>query len=401
MQDLRMARPWSFQSAGRTVFGAQSTHRIGELLGQLGAGRCLLVTDVNLAAHAEVVRTSAAARGIECTVFDGGQAEPPVAVVESLLKAVEDRRFDVVIGLGGGSNIDVAKAAALLLTHGGSISDYAGQGNIPGPVLPIVAIPTTAGSGSEVSGACILSVPQENSKLAVVDNNIRPAIALIDPELHRSCPPGVTRDAGIDAFCHAVEAFTIIDCADFPQDDQGEAWPLYQGKHPFTDTLAERAIELIAESLPTAIRTPDNLRARTQMAMGALLGGMAMSNTGLYTVHALTYPVSAITHASHGACNGVLLPAVLDFVEPVRKPQMQRILRLMNSNRPSAGDAVRDLLRAVGAPVTLKELGIATEQIEPIAEIGFGIRRLIDGSPRPTSRQQLLEIVRCAYGDEP
>src|SRR5262249_48215055 len=174
----------------------------------------------------------------------------------------------------------------------------------PGATLPIVAIPTTAGSGSEVSGACILSVHDDNSKIAVVDDNIRPALAVVDPELHLSCPHSVTRDAGIDAFCHAVEAFTILDCAQFPP-GPGEIWPLYQGKQPLTDALAERAIEIIAESLPRALDAPDDLSARSQMAMGALLAGMAMSNTGLFTVHALTYPVGAFTLASHGACNGV------------------------------------------------------------------------------------------------
>lgn len=390
-------RVWSFQSAGRIVFGAGSIRRSGELLAQLGLERCLVATDPNLAAPAAVLCAAAEDRGVRCRVFDGGEPEPSVAVVERLLAAARGERFDAVVGVGGGSNIDVAKAAAILLRHGGSIPDYAGQGRVPGPTLPVIAVPTTAGSGSEVSGACILSVPQDDSKLAVVDNALRPALAIVDPELHRSCPPQVTRDAGIDAFCHAVEAFTIVDWMRFPRESE-QGWPLYQGKHPFTDTLAERAIGLIAESLPRAVRRPDDLEARTHMAHGALLAGMAMSNTGLYTVHALTYPVGAFTGASHGACNGALLPAVLDFVAPVRKSEAQRILELMRSQRESAGDAVRDWLGAVGAPATLRELGLAPEAIEPAARIAYEIRRLMDGSPRATSREELLEVVRAAYG---
>jgi len=393
-----MARAWTFQSAGRIVFGAGSVERSGELLRQLGAERCLLVTDPNLGAAAAAIREVAGEHGVGCTVFDGGEPEPAVAVVERCLAGVRGERFDAVVGLGGGSNIDVAKAAALLLRHGGRVADYAGQCKVPGPTLPIVAVPTTAGSGSEVSGACILSLPEDDSKLAVVDHFLRPSLAVIDPELHLSCPPGVTRDAGLDAFCHAVEALTIIDWTAFPRDAE-DGWPLYQGKHPFTDTLAERAIELVAANLPRVLREPGDLAARESMAHGALLAGMAMSNTGLYTVHALTYPVGAFTHASHGACNAVLLPAVLDFVAPARKAETQRILELMRSTRESAGDAVRDLLRSVGAPLTLRDLGLAPDEIEPTAEIGYRIRRLMDGSPRPTSPEELLGIVRAAWGE--
>jgi alcohol dehydrogenase class IV len=392
-----MTRPWVFGSAGRIVFGAGSRRRVGELLEQLGVRRALIVSDPPLHAHLEVVRAAIAERGIDCVGFEEGEPEPSLDVVARAMQVAAGRDLDAVVGLGGGSNIDVAKSASALLSHGGSITDYQGQCRVPGPVLPIVAIPTTAGSGSEVSGAAILSEPRENTKIAVVDNHLRPALAVIDPELQLSCPARVTRDAGIDAFCHAVEAYTIADCQDFPQ-DEADAWPLYQGKHPFSDMLAERAIELIAANLPRAVHAPDDLEARSRMATGALLAGLAMSNTGLYTVHALTYPVGAFTHASHGACNGVLLPPVLDFVAPARVAETKRILELMRSPRESAGDAVRDLLRAVGAPLTLRELGLGADRIEPTAEIGYGIRRLMNGSPRPTSRLELLEIVRQAWG---
>ncbi len=394
-----MGHHWSFESAGRIVFGPGSVERIGELLQQLGLNSCLLISDENLADHAQTIRRSVERCNLSCAVFEGGEAEPRVELVERVLADVGDRHFDAVVGLGGGSNIDLAKATAVVLSHGGAVADYAGQGQLPGPVLPIIAVPTTAGSGSEVSGACILSVPEDHSKLALVDNRLRPSLAIVDPELQASCPPTVTRDAGIDAFCHAVEALTIVDCADFPHGPD-EPWPLYQGKHPFSDALAEKAIELIAHNLPLVVQEPGHRKARSQMALGALLAGMAMSNTGIYTVHALTYPVGAFTGASHGACNGVLLPAVLDFVAPVRRPEERRILELMDSKRRSGGDAVRDLLRAVGAPLTLRELGLRREQIEAIAKIGYEIRRLMNGSPRPTSLEQLTGIVQRAYRED-
>jgi alcohol dehydrogenase class IV len=386
------------QSAGRIVFGAGSLARAGELLRQLGAARVLLVTDPPLAAPAEALRASAAAAGVGCLVFSDGAAEPPAALAEELARRVAGERFDAVVGLGGGSNIDLAKAAALLLRHGGSARDYAGQCRVPGPVLPVVAVPATAGSGSEVSGACILSLPEQDNKLAIVDHQLRPALALVDPEIQRTCPPGVTRDAGLDALCHAIEAFTIADAADFPR-DPAVPWPLYQGKHPLTDVLAERAIGLLGDHLPRVLAQPHDLEARSQMALGALFAGIAMSNTGLYTVHALTYPVGAFTGASHGACNAALLPAVLDFVEPARPGESKRICELLRSRHARPGDAVRELLARVGAASTLAELGLPADKLEATAEIGFGIRRLMDGSPRSTSRADLLGIVRRAWGE--
>jgi alcohol dehydrogenase class IV len=390
-----MVPTWSFQSAGRIVFGPGCARRSGELLAQLGWRRCLLVTDPNLSASAEAVRRSAEAHGVACSVFDGGVAEPSLAAVDGLMARISGQRFDAVIGVGGGSNIDLAKAAALLLRHGGALRDYAGQCRLPGPALPIVAVPTTAGSGSEVSGACLIGEPEGDTKLAVVDNGLRPALAVVDPELQLGCPPAVTRDAGIDAFCHAVEALTIVEFADFPR-EATLPWPVYQGKHPFTDMLAEEAVGLIARSLPRVLREPRDLAARGQMALGALLAGMAMASTGLYTVHALTYPVGAFSGASHGACNGVLLPAVLDFVAPLREAETRRLRELLGSTRARVGDAVRDFLRSLGAPVWLEELGFERDRIEPAAEIAHGIRRLMQGSPRPTSRAELAGILRAA-----
>jgi len=400
--ELKRAGPgpaWVFQSAGEVVFGAGSVRRTGELCARLGARHALLVTDPNLELAGARVRDSLAAHGVACTVFAGGEAEPSVAVAERAGAAGRGRGVDAVIGLGGGSNLDVAKAAAALLAHDGRIADWAGQARLPGPVLPLLALPTTAGSGSEVSGACILAVPEDGTKLAVVDNRLRPRVALVDPELHVTCPPVVTRDAGLDALCHAVEAYTIADAERFPR-DPSVPWPLYQGKHPVADALAERAIELIATHLPRALERPADLAARTGMAVGALLAGMAMSNTGIYTVHALTYPVGAETGASHGACNGVLLPPVLDFVERVRAPEARRIAALLGSQRERVGDAVRDFLRRVGAPASLAELGFPRERIEAAADVAHGIRRLMDGSPRPTSRDELVAILRSAYEGE-
>jgi len=391
-------RVFSFRSAGRIVFGPGALHRIGELLAGMGAARALVVTDRNLVQPLEALRASAESANIEVTVFDDGEAEPSVDVVERLVAAVSgDPIPDVVVGLGGGSNLDVAKAAAVVLRHGGEIGKYAGQNQLPGAPLPVVAVPTTAGSGSEVSGAAILSVPADDSKLAVVDDRLRPVLALVDPELHCTCPPTVTRDSGVDAFCHAVEALTIADWDQFPRSPE-QPWPLYQGRHPLTDALAIDAVARIARALPRVLNEPNDLAARTEMAVGALNAGAAMGNTGIYTVHALTYPVGAFTKASHGACNGALLPAVIDFIEPSRRGECRRIVAAMGDEGP-LGEVVRRLWSRIGAPATLAALGLSRDRLDDVARIGHGIRRLMNGSPRPTSLEELRTVVERAYGE--
>ena len=397
MTDL--PRAFSFRSAGRIVFGAGALRRLGELLTGMGFSRALLVTDRNLVGPLDTLRAAVTAEGITLDVFDDGEAEPSIDVVERLVAAASSRpKPDVVLGLGGGSNLDVAKAAAIVLQHGGVIGDYAGQNQLPGAPLPVVAIPTTAGSGSEVSGAAILSVPADDSKLAVVDDRLRPALALVDPELHCTCPPTVTRDSGVDAFCHAVEALTIADWDQFPRSPE-QPWPLYQGRHPLTDALAIDAVARVAVALPQVMAQPSDLQARTEMAVGALHAGAAMGNTGIYTVHALTYPVGAFTKASHGACNGALLPAVIDFIEPVRERECQRITTAMGAEGP-LGDAIRRLWAQIGAPATLAALGLPRERLDDVARIGHGIRRLMNGSPRSTSLDELRTVVEHAYGDD-
>lgn len=391
-----MSDIFTFEGAGRIVFGSGALRRIGDVLEQVGVRTCLVISDGNLSGPAEVVRAAAEARGISCAIFAGGEPEPTAELVGRAVEAGARNCPDGVVGLGGGSNIDVAKAVAAVLVHGGPIGRYAGANRIPGPGLPLVAVPTTAGSGSEVSGACILRNHGGGAAMAVVDSHLRPRIALVDPELHLSCPRTVTRDSGIDALTHAIEAYTMIDASSFPHAPDVQ-WPIYQGRHPLTDVLAERAIELIARALPRAVATPHDLAARTDMALGALLAGLAMSNTGIATAHALAYPVGTFTHASHGACNGALLPAVMDFIAPSRPREMQRIADLMGTPGERAADAVRELLRRIGAPATLRELGLAADLLESTAEIAFGIRRLMDGSPRPATAAELRAIVRCAW----
>ncbi len=187
--------------------------------------------------------------------------------------------------------MDLAKITAVLLAHGGKPLDYAGDDKVPGPILPLLCVPTTAGTGSEASAASVLSDTDNQMKVGILSNYLRPAAAVVDPLLTVSCPPKVTADSGIDALTHAIEAYTAVENADFPL-PPGER-SVYQGRHPFGDMLAEKAIGLIAAFLRRAVRDGSDLEAREGMALGATLAGMAFSNVGVALVHALEYPSAA------------------------------------------------------------------------------------------------------------
>ena len=208
-------------------------------------------------------------------------------------------RPDAVLGLGGGSNMDLAKITATVLAHGGEARQYVGDDKIPGPVVPLLCLPTTAGTGSEVSAAAVLTDTDHHMKVGILSNFLRPKVAVVDPLLTVSCPPKVTADSGIDALTHAIEAYTAVDNAAFPL-PQGER-TVYQGRHPFGDMLAEKAIALIGTYLRRAVAHGGDLEAREGMALAATLAGLAFSNVGVALVHALEYPLGGATHCSHGA----------------------------------------------------------------------------------------------------
>src|SRR5712691_4441969 len=239
---------------------------------------------------------------------------------------------DVLVGLGGGSNMDLAKLAAVLLKHGGGPRDYVGDDKIPGPIFPLVCVPTTAGTGSEVSAASVVTDTDNHIKVGILSNYLRPTAAVVDPLMTLSCPPKVTADSGIDALTHAIEAFTAVDNAEFPL-PPGER-TVYQGRHPMGDVLAEKAIALVGVHLRRAVAHGDDADAREGMALAATLAGLAFSNVGVALVHAMEYPVGGATHCSHGAGNGLLLPFVMRFNLPARRREFAIIARLLGEDVP-------------------------------------------------------------------
>ena len=273
-----------------------------------GVERVLVVTDpvLSQAGLVDRVRGPIQEAGLHVKVFDGGEPEPSIRAAESCIDAAEHFRAEVIIGLGGGSNMDLAKITATIMAHAGGPRDFFGDDRIPGPVWPLICVPTTAGTGSEVSAAAVLTDTENQMKVGILSNYLRPTVAVVDPLLTVGCPPHVTADSGIDALTHAIEAFTAVDNAEFPL-PPGER-SVYQGKHPLGDCMAEKAIHLVGKYLRRAVAKGDDLEAREGMALGATLAGLAFSNVGVALVHAMEYPIGGAVHCSHGSGQRFVAP---------------------------------------------------------------------------------------------
>ncbi len=401
-----MRTVWTFHIAHSVVFGQGAVKQLGEIALRYQAKRALVVTDPILekAGLLEQTRQPLAAAGLQVSAFTGGEPEPSMKAAIACFDAAKAFQPDLLVGLGGGSNMDLAKLAATLLKHGGSPRDYVGDDKIPGPVFPLICIPTTAGTGSEVSAASVVTDTENHIKVGILSNWLRPTVAVVDPLLTLSCPSKVTADSGIDALTHAIEAFTAIENADFPL-PAGER-SVYQGKHTMGDVCAERAIALVGQFLRRAVKDGKDIEAREGMALAALLAGMAFSNVGVAVVHALEYPVGAAVHCSHGAGNGLLLPYVMKFNLSAKLKAFARIAELLGESVTGMSDqaaaelsvAAVDRLRSdIGVPGRLRDIGVKPEQLRGFAEKAAGIKRILRVNPRSVTADDLEGILKAAY----
>jgi alcohol dehydrogenase class IV len=401
-----MRGEWRFHTAPTVIFGRGVVRRVGEVVRDLGAERVLLITDPALVAAGvhEGVERSLASVGVAVERYEGGLAKPTVEAVAACVRAAQGGDYEALVALGGGSNIDLTKAVAVLLRYGGSPGSYFGEHQVPGPILPLVAVSTTAGTGSEVSGASVLADPANQRRGSIMSNFLRPQAAIYDPLLTLSCPPQVTADAGIDALTHAVEAYMVLD---YRTQTGPEGRPgVYQGHFPFSDVLAERAIGLIGRYLRRAVWQGGDVEAREGMHEASLMAGMSFSNAGLTAVHALEYPVGVATGCTHGAGNGLFLPYVMEFNVPACPERLARVARLLGervdglSLRAAAERAVAAVLRLneeIGIPTHLRDLGVEEEELRGLAEATAPLTRLLDMNPRPLSVDALEGILQRAW----
>ncbi|GAA1698027.1 iron-containing alcohol dehydrogenase [Streptomyces yatensis] len=397
------AEPFGLLRQPREVlFGTGQRAAVPSIVASLGK-RVSIVTDERMTQDAfyHELREGLVAAGVtDVSVFDRTEPDLPLRTIDAAVGRIRAQRPDVLIGLGGGSCMDLAKVVAVLLTHGGSTRDYYGEFAVPGPTLPVVAIPTTAGTGSEVTPVAVLSDPDLTMKVGISSPHLIPYAAVVDPALTHSCPPGLTASVGADALAHVVESFTAIRHPATPGLSRER---VFVGKGELTDQYALHGIELIGRSLRAAVDGgPGADTARSEMMMAALCGGFALGTAGTAAAHAFQYPVGAMTHTPHGVGVGVLLPYVMAFNGSRRPQEMARIAELLGVDagaNPTAAAvrAVADLLAAVKIPATLKDLGVRRDDLDTVAEQGLRAKRLVENNPVHLGPEEARELVENAF----
>ncbi len=383
----------NFRMCGHLVFGVGAIRELPDRVHALGGGRPLLVTDRGLvkAGVCDQVRAILDEAGIRYDVFDAVEADPSIEV--ALACADRARRADVglLIGLGGGSSLDIAKVTAVLLRHDGDIADLLGVNQVKQAGVPTIMIPTTAGTGSEVTPIAVLSDNAAHLKKGIVSDFLYANVALVDPALSVSLPPGPTAYTGVDALTHAIEAYTNK----FAQ--------------PFVDTLALEAIRLIGANLRKAVRNGHDIETRYAMALGSLYGGLCLGPVNTAAVHALAYPLGGTFNVPHGIANSLLLPYVMAFNTPACTAKLGRIAEALGedvrdrSPEDAAADAVAAvarLCRDVGIVSNMRELGIEENAIEAMAEGAMKVTRLLNNNPREVTLTDAEAIYRSVFTGE-
>ena len=384
-----MMNPFSFNTTPSLRMGAGLAGELGQITRPICGDRVLLVTDPGMMATGLVQQATDCLRaaGVEVTLFDQVQADPPEEIV--LQAAQQALGKTGVIGFGGGSSLDVAKLAALLAASNQPLAEAYGIGNAQGPRLPLVLVPTTAGTGSEVTPISIVTTGA-SEKMGVVSPLLLPDMALLDPELTLGLPAHVTAATGIDAMVHAIEAYASVNA----------------NNNPISRALAVEALGLMGRMLLRAVQKPDDLEARTGMLLGSMLAGQAFANSPVAAVHALAYPIWGHYKVPHGLSNALVLPHVLRFNAQVAPQAYAALLPHVFPDLPAMSvaeaalqfaESMADLSRACGLEQGLRDMGIAREALPILARDAMNQTRLLVNNPRPVDEAAALKIYEAAW----
>ncbi|KAB0546300.1 iron-containing alcohol dehydrogenase [Pseudomonas argentinensis] len=376
----------AFKIANKLLTGQGAVEQLAHELPRLNISNPLIVTDAILIKSGTVdhVLKQLGAYGI----FDGVEPEPEIAIVEACAKVYRDGGHDGLIGVGGGSAIDIAKAVAGYVGHDGALETLFGVDQIKRKGPPLIAIPTTAGTGSEVTNVSILSDKQAQLKKGIVSDHLLPDVALVSPVMTLTCPRSVTAASGVDALVHAVESYLSVNAS------------------PITDALAIGAIKLIAKALPKAYANPADLKAREDMATASLMAGMAFGNAGVGAVHALAYPLGGRFNIAHGVSNALLLPYVMAWNKLACVERMAEIAAALGvqtfglSDKVAADlavEAMAELSAGVDIPKGMRSFNVPEEAIPAMAEEASKIDRLMRNNPRRLTAGDIEQIYRAAY----
>ena len=372
------------------ITGSGASEQAGEESRKLGVKKALIVTDPNLVKLGIVdgVKQSLQRSEVSFATFDGVLTEPTVEFVQEGLKAYQENRCDFLLAVGGGSPMDTAKAIAVMVTNTGSIEDYPGLGKIPQKGRPIIAIPTTAGTGSEVTPFTIITDTRRNVKMLIGSPFIIPEVAIVDPSLTLTLPQDITAATGIDALTHAIEAYVSVKA------------------QPMSDIFSLSAIELISSNLRQAWSNGNDIEAREKTMLGALQAGIAFSNSSVALVHGMARPVGAYFHVRHGASNAALLGVVMDFSLTGNSTRYAQIAQAMGEDISAlsaleaaqlGAKAVKKLIKDIKVP-SLRELGVDKEKLDKLAS-KMAEDAIASGSPannpRPATKEEIIELYQC------
>jgi len=379
---MNLLNNFSFELPTRIEYGIGATEKLAESLVELGSRRALIVTDKGIEASGLLSNLAdrLSATGMAFDIFSEVESNPKDHNVHAGTEIANRLQADCLVAVGGGSPIDCAKAIAVLATHGGAVRDYEGPGKISRDVLPLIAIPTTAGTGSEVTFSSVITDTAEGFKFTLKHPCIAPRIALLDPKMTITMPPSLTAATGMDALTHAIEGYTA------------------RVAEPLADAAALHAVELVAKYLKIAVFEGDNLEARAGMLLGSVLAGIAFSHSDVAAVHCIAEALGGKYDTAHGVCNAVVLPTVMEYNLDYCRQRYARIAAAMGISFESADEGARKAVEAVKQLTedlnlpSFGSLGVKTADIEELAAKSY-----VNGSnrdnPRPMSKEDYLTLL--------
>lgn len=388
--DIGEIKTHVFLSPNRILFGIDAVKGLAAEVKQLGGSKVLVVTDPGVvgAGLVEAIKDPLDSEGISFSVYDKVEPEPAARVVEQCTQYLRDENCDLIIGVGGGSSLDVAKGASIMGTNEGRVLDFAGMDLVPKRGVPKILVPTTAGTGSEVTRVFVMTDEESDLKKAVYSIYALADVAVVDPMMTLSMPPKVTADTGIDALVHAIETYVAMTAT------------------PFSDIFAIEAIALIAENVTKAFAKGENLEARYNMSLAATIAGLAFGSGGLGAVHALSNPLGILYHLPHGRTNAIMLPHIMAFNLIGNPAKFAQIAEAMGEEVEGlsdmeaatlAVDAVKELLDQLKIPIQLRDYDIPQKDIPRLVEGAMKVSRLFVFNPRDLTQEDVEEIYRMAW----
>jgi len=409
-------------------YGPGVTREVGHDMKELGVHRVMVVTDPNLADSESVSVTLEALRkeGINAVLFDQARVEPTDVSFKKAIRFASDGMFDGYVAVGGGSSMDTAKVANLYATHPADFLTYVnrpiGQGRLaPGPLKPLIAIPTTAGTGSETTGVAVFDLLEMRAKTGISHRALRPVMGIVDPNNTRTLPKMVAAATGLDVLTHALESLTALPFNKRPAPEDPKSRPVYQGANPISHIWASRAIEMVSQNLVRAIEDPSDDEARGQMLLSATFAGIGFGNAGCHLPHGMSYPVSGMVRdyapegypteepiIPHGIAVVLNAPAVFRFTAPTNPELHLYAAKLMGVDTSGAGtedagellaSAIVDLMRSTGIPNGLSAVGYGPDDVDQLVAGTLPQHRVTKLSPRPASagdlKQLFLDSLTC------